>query len=84
MGSTSVLGEDYEQNGVDKKRGRVRLNRLGGRKMGQRYGGIEAGIGRSLKSSRIERSRINRGFGKRYKDHGTSERILRCLTVRVS
>jgi len=56
-GSTSVLGEDYEQNGVDKERGRVRLNRLGGRKMGQLYGGIEAGIGRSLKSKRVQESR---------------------------
>ena len=49
IGSTSVLGEDHEQNVVDKKRGRVKLNRLGGRKMGQLYGGIEAGIGRSLR-----------------------------------
>jgi len=56
-GSTSVLGEDYEQNGVDKKRDRVRLNRIGGRKMGQLYGGIEAGIGRSLKSKRVQESR---------------------------
>ena len=54
----SVLGEDYEQNGVDKKRGRVRLNRLGGRKMGEPlYGGREAEIGRSLKSKRVQESR---------------------------
>jgi len=51
------MGEDYEQNGVDKKRGRVRLNRLGGRKMGQLYGGMEAEIGRSLKSKRVQESR---------------------------
>ena len=57
MGSISVLGEDYEQNGVDKKRGRVRLNRLGDRKMGELYGGREAEIGRSLKSKRVQESR---------------------------
>jgi len=55
--STSVLGEDYEQNGVDKKRGRVRLNTLGGRKMGELYGGMEAEICRSLKSKRVQESR---------------------------
>jgi len=33
IGSTSVLGEDYEQNEVDKKRGKVRWNRLGGHKI---------------------------------------------------
>ena len=59
IGSISVLGEDYGQNGVDKKRGRVRLNRLGhgGRKMGELYGGREAEIGRSLKSTRVQESR---------------------------
>ena len=57
FGSTSVLGEDYEQNGVEKKRGRVRLNRLGGRKRGGLYGGREAEIGRSLESTRVQESR---------------------------
>ena len=52
-----MLGEDYEQNGVDKKRGRVRLNRLSGRKMGELYGGREAEICRSLKSKRVQESR---------------------------
>jgi len=42
--STSVLGQDYEQNGVDKKRGRVRLIRLGCRKMGELYGGREGNL----------------------------------------
>ena len=28
------LGQDYQQNGVGEKRGRVRLNRSSGRKMG--------------------------------------------------
>ena len=50
IGSTSVLGQDYEQNGVDKKRSRFRLNTLGGRKVGELYGGRKAEIGRSLKS----------------------------------
>ena len=49
IGSTSVLGQDYEQTriGVDKKRGNVRVNRLGGCKMGELYGhgGREAEIG---------------------------------------
>ena len=35
----------------------VRLNRLGGRKMGELYGGREAEIGRSLKSKRVQESR---------------------------
>ena len=87
MGSTSVLGQDYEQNGVDKKSGRVRLNRLTGRKMGELYGGREAEIGgafqKEQESAGVERSRISRGFGKRHKDRGTSERILGCLTVRA-
>ena len=48
IGSTSGLGEDYEQNGVDKKRGNVRWNRLGGHKMGELYCGREAEIGRSF------------------------------------
>ena len=52
-----MLGEDYEQNGVDKKRDRVRLNTLGGRKMGELYGEREAEIGRSLKSKRVHESR---------------------------
>jgi len=52
-----VLGEDYEQNGVDKKRGRVRLNRLGGHKRVELYGGREAEISRSLKSTRVQESR---------------------------
>ena len=49
-----MLEEDYEQNGVDKKRSRVRLNRLGGRKMGELCGGREAEIGRSLKNKRVQ------------------------------
>ena len=48
IGSTSVLGEDYEQNGVDKKRGKVRWNRLGDHKMCELYCGREEEIGRSL------------------------------------
>jgi len=55
--------------------------------MGELYGGREAEIGKSLKSTRVQdfkRSRISRGFGKRHKDRGTSERILGCLTVRAS
>ena len=58
FGSTSVPGEDYEQNGVDKKRGRVMLNRLGGRKRGELYGGREAEIARSLKNTRIRNPEI--------------------------
>ena len=77
-----------EQNGVDKKRGNVRLNRLGGRKMGEVYGGREAEIGgafqKDKESAGVERSRISRGFTKLHKDRGTSERILGCLTVRAS
>jgi len=57
IGSTSVLGEDYEKNVVDKKRYRVRLNRLGGRKRGELYGGREVEIDRSLKNTRVEESR---------------------------
>jgi len=63
IGSTSVLGQDYEQNGVGKKRGRVGLNRLGGRKMGELYGGREAEIGgaflKEQESAGVERSRIS-------------------------
>jgi len=33
IGSASDVGQDYEQNGVGKKRGTVRLDRLSGRKM---------------------------------------------------
>jgi len=56
--------------------------------MGELYGGREAEIGGAFQKQQertgVERSRISRGFGKQYKDRGTSERILRCLTVRVS
>ena len=37
--------------------GRVRFNRLGGRKRGELYGGREAEIGRSLKITRVQKSR---------------------------
>ena len=72
------MGEDYEQNEAGKKRGRVRLNRLGGHKMGELYGRREAEIGRSLKSTRVQesRDRESAGFRKQHKDGGTSERIL--------
>jgi len=82
------LGQDYEENGVGEKRGRVRLNRLSSRKMGKRCGARKAEIGRAFqkqrKSAGVEKSRISRGFGKQRKDRGTSGRILGCLTVRAS
>jgi len=82
IGSTSVLGQEYEKNGVDKKRGRVRLNRLSGRKMSELYGGREKEISgpfqKEQDSAEVERSRISRGFGKRHNDRGTSEMILGC------
>jgi len=85
IGSTSVLGEYYEQNGVDKKRGRVRLNRLGGRKMGELYGGREAEIGKSLKSTRVQKSRDRESAeGSENDIRIVAPRILGCLTVRVS
>jgi len=46
------LGQDYEQNGVGEKRGRVRLNRLSGRKMGEQYGARKAEIGRAFQKER--------------------------------
>jgi len=48
---------------VDKKRGRVRLNRLGGRKRGELCGGREAEIDRSLKNTRVEESRDRESVG---------------------
>ena len=44
-------------SGVDKKRGRVRFKRLGGRKRGELYCGREAEIDRSLKYTRVKESR---------------------------
>jgi len=41
-------GQDYEQNGVGEKHGRVRLNRLSGRKVGGLYGARKAEIGRTF------------------------------------
>ena len=82
IGSTYVLGQDFEQNGVDKKRGRVRLDRLGSREMGELYGGREAEISgafqKEQESAGVKRSRISRGFRRGHKDRGTSERILGC------
>jgi len=56
------LGQDYEQNGFGEKRGRVRLNRLSGRKMGERYGARKAELGQAFQKEResagVERSRI--------------------------
>ena len=81
---------EYEQNGVGEKRGRVRLNRLSGRKMGERYVARKAEIGGAFQKEResagveTRRSRISRGFGKQRKDRGTSGRILGCSTVRAS
>ena len=48
------LGQNYEQNGVGEKCGRVRLNRFCGRKMGERYGARKAEI---RKSERVQESR---------------------------
>ena len=62
------LGQDYEQNVVGEKRGRVRLNRLSGHKVGGLYGARKAEIGGTFQKEResagVERSRISRGFGK--------------------
>jgi len=72
------LGQHYEQNGFGGKRGRVRMNRLSGRKMGERYGARigKAEISRGFQKERVgagvERTKIGRGFGKHRKDHGTS------------
>jgi len=80
--SNSVLGQDYEQNGVGKKRGRVRLNTSSGRKMGEWYCGRQAEIGgafqKEQESAGVERSRISRGpgLGEQRKDHGTSGKVL--------
>ena len=69
IGSTSVLGEDYEQNGVNKERGKVRWNRLGGHKMGGLYCGREAEIGRSLRGTRNRSQEIeNQQRVQRHKD----------------
>ena len=56
--TSSTLVPPPEQNGVDKKRGRVMLNRLDGRKRGELYGGREAEIARSLKNTRIRNPEI--------------------------
>ena len=64
------MGQDYQENGVGEKRGRVRLNRLSGRKMSERYGErkVEIRVGRAFQKEResagVKRSRISRGFGK--------------------
>ena len=88
FGSASVLGQDYEQNGVGKKRDRVRLNRLSGHKMGKWYGGrkveISGAFQKERESAGVERSRISRGFRKQRKDRGASARVLGCLTVRAT
>ena len=52
IGSTSVVGENYEQSGVNKGRGKVGWNRLGGHKMGGLFCGREVEIGRSLRRTR--------------------------------
>jgi len=84
------LGKDYKKNGFGEKRGRVRLSRFSGRRMGERYGARvgKAEIGRGFKKERecagVERTRVGREFGKQRKDRGTSGRVLGCLTVRAS
>ena len=70
------LRQDYEENGVSETRGRVRLNRLSSRKMGEQYGARKAEIGGAFQKEResagIERSRISRGFGKQREGLGAS------------
>jgi len=79
IGSASVLGDNYEQNGVIKGRGKVRWNRLGGHKMGGLYCGREAEISRSLRRTRNRSQEIeNRGFRKRHKDRDIPI-VLFCL-----
>jgi len=82
------LGQDYEQNGVGEKRGKVRLNQLSARKVGGRYGARKAEIGGPFQKEReiagVERSRISRGFEKQRKDRGASGRVLGCFTVRAT
>ena len=46
------LGQDYDQNGVGQKRGRVRLSRLRGRKMSKRYGARKTEISRAVQKER--------------------------------
>jgi len=81
------LEQDYEQNGFGEKRGRVRLNRLRGCQMVERYGARveKAQIGRGFQKEResvgVEITRVSRGFGKQRKDRGTnseSSRVLIC------
>ena len=66
--SPPYLRQDYKQNGFGEKHGRARVNRLSGRKMGERYGARKAEFGRAFQKEResagVERSRISRGFGK--------------------
>ena len=54
--------------------------------MGELYGGREAEIGRSLRVREYRSQEIEnrQRFEEHYKDRGTSERILGCLTVRAS
>jgi len=46
------LGQDYEQNGVGEKRGRVGLDRLSGHKVGGRYGAKKVEIGGTFQKER--------------------------------
>jgi len=69
------LGQDYEENGVGEKRGRVSLNRLSSRKLGEQNGVRKVEFGGAFQKEResagVERSRISRGFEKR----GSQNRI---------
>jgi len=82
------LGQNYKQNGVGEKRGRITLDSLSGRKMREPYGVRKAKISRAFqnegKSAGVERLRISRGFRKQRKDRGTSGNVLGCLTVAAS
>jgi len=71
-----------EKNGLNEKRGMVKLNRLSGHKIGESYGARvgEAEIGRGFQKEResagVERTRISRGFRK--------QRVLSCEVLSCS
>ena len=82
-----ICGNDYEKNGFGEKRGKVRLSRLSGRRMNERYGArvgkaeISRGFKKERESAGVERTRVGSEFVKQHKDCGTSGKFSAYLLL---
>jgi len=85
-----ICGNDYDKNGFGEKRGNVRLSRLSGRRMNERYGArvrkaeISRGFKKERESAGVERTRVASVNNIRIVAPAGNFLPTSCLTVRAS